>query len=123
MKRIDKDELYESMRGFLASKGVALEEGSYSQRIRQGCNLLTDAINATQNSVARAKIETDRKLEQLRQSIHEATAPKPPPAQPAPEPSAASGPAPGQGKRKPRRVGTVKQRGTGARRPKSARRK
>ena len=75
MKRIDKDELYKSMRGFLASKGVALEEGSFTQRIRQGCNLLTDAINATQDTVASAKTETDKKLEQLRQSVHEATAP------------------------------------------------
>lgn len=123
MKRIDKDELYESMRGFLASKGVSIEEGSYTQCIRQGCNLLTDAINTTQDTVARAKIETDKKLEQLRQSIHEATAPKPPPVQPAPEPAAASGLAPSQKKRKPRRVGTLKQRGTGARRPKSAQRK
>ena len=70
------------MRGFLASK-ASPSRSSYSQRIRQGCNLLTDAINATQDSVARAKVETDKKLEQLRQSVHEATAPKPPPAQPA----------------------------------------
>jgi len=121
MKRIDKDELYKSMRGFLASKGVALEDGSLTQRIRQGCNLLTDAINATQDSVSRAKVETDKKLEQLRQSIHEATAPKPPPVRPAPEPAAASGPAPGQEKRKPRRAGTAGKHGTGAPRPKSTR--
>src|SRR6266516_7882954 len=76
MKKIEKDELYENLRGFLKSKGIALDEGAYTQRIHQGCNLLADAINATQTTVARAKAEVDRKLDQLRQSIHEATAPK-----------------------------------------------
>jgi hypothetical protein len=40
--------------------------------------LLADAINATQKTVVRAKTEVDKKLDQVRQSIHEATAPKPP---------------------------------------------
>ena len=76
MKKIEKDELYEHLRGFLKSKGIALDSGSYTQRIHQGCNLLADAINATQTTVERAKAEVDKKLDQLRQSIHEATAPK-----------------------------------------------
>ena len=76
MKKIEKDELYEHLRGFLKSKGIALDSGSYTQRIHQGCNLLADAINATQITVERAKAEVDKKLDQLRQSIHEATAPK-----------------------------------------------
>jgi len=80
MKKIERDELYEHLRGFLNSKGIALDAGSYAQRIHQGCNLLADAINATQNTVVRARAEVDRKLDQLRQSIHEATAPKPPKA-------------------------------------------
>ena len=78
MKKIEKDELYEHLRGFLKSKGIALDSGTYSERIHQGCNLLADAINATQKTVARAKAEADKKLDQLRQSIHEATAPKSP---------------------------------------------
>ena len=78
MKKIERDELYENLRGFLKSKGIALDSGTYSERIHQGCNLLADAINATQKTVARAKAEADKKLDQLRQSIHEATAPKSP---------------------------------------------
>ena len=76
MKKIEKDELYEHLRGFLKSKGIALDSGTYAERIHQGCNLLADAINATQTTVARAKAEVDKQLDQLRQSIHEATAPK-----------------------------------------------
>src|SRR5207247_11216429 len=87
MKKIDQDELYENLRGFLKSKGIALDSGTYTQRIHQGCNLLADAINLTQTTVARAKAEVDKKLDQLRHSIHEATAPKPPAASPGPEQS------------------------------------
>lgn len=82
MKNIKPDELFENLGGFLQSKGVELKDGSYSQRIRQGCNLLSDAINATQKTVKHAKVGVDKKLDQLRQCIHEATAPKPPPANP-----------------------------------------
>jgi len=78
MKRIDKDELYRTLRGFLKSKGIALEDGTYTMRIRQGCNLLTDAINTTQKTVARAKVQVDQKLDQFRHSVHQVTAPKPP---------------------------------------------
>jgi hypothetical protein len=97
MKRVERDELYENLRGFLKSKGIALDSGAYAQRIHQGCNLLADAINATQKTVARAKAEADKKLDQLRQSIHEATAPK----SPGPRPSTTGKSA--QAKGKPRR--------------------
>ena len=76
MKKIERDELYENLRGYLKSKGIALDNGTYTQRIHQGCNLLAEAINAAQKTVARARSEADKKLDQLRQSIHEATAPK-----------------------------------------------
>ncbi len=79
MNTIKKDELFQNLSGFLKSKGIELHDGSYPQRIRQGCNLLSDAINATQSTVKKAKGEVDRKLEQLRESIHKATASKPPP--------------------------------------------
>ena len=98
MKKIDQDELYENLRGFLKSKGIALDSGTYAQRIHQGCNLLADAINATQTTVARAKAEVDRKLDQLRQSIHEATAPKPSAASPGPGSSTTSKSAQAKGK-------------------------
>ena len=79
MKTIKKDELFQSLGDFLKLKGVELKGGAYAQRIRQGCDLLTDAINGTQKTVKRTKVKVDEKLDQLRQSIHEATAPKPPP--------------------------------------------
>ena len=97
MKKIDQDELFQHLRGFLKSKGIALDNGTYAQRIHQGCNLLTDAINATQTTVARARAEVDEKLDQLRQSIHEATAPKPSAASPG-EPSTTSKSAQAKGK-------------------------
>ena len=84
MKTIKQDELFESLGEFLKGKGVELKEGAYAHRIRSGCNLLSEAINATQKTVKHAKVEVDKKLDQLRQSIHEATAPKPPPTASAP---------------------------------------
>ena len=89
MKTIKKDELFESLGDFLKLKGVELKDGDYAKRIRQGCNLLTDAINGTQKTVKHAKVEVDKKLDQLRQTIHEATAPKPPPAASATKPASA----------------------------------
>jgi hypothetical protein len=79
MKTIKQDELFQNLGDFLKRKGVELKEGNYAHRIRQGCGLLTDAINATQTTVKHAGAKVDRKLEQLRQCIHKATAPKPPP--------------------------------------------
>ena len=98
MKKIDQDELFQHLRGFLKSKGIALDSGTYAQRIHQGCNLLADAINATQTTVARAKAEVDKKLDQLRQSIHEATAAKSSPPSPGPGPPTAGKSAQAKGK-------------------------
>ena len=79
MKTIKKDELFHSLGGFLKSKGIELNDGSYTMRIQQGCNLLSDAINATQKTVSTTKVKVDHALDQLRQTIHERTAPPPPP--------------------------------------------
>ena len=76
MKTIKEDELFQNLSEFLKLKGVELKDGAYAHRVRQGCNLLTDVINCTQKTVRQAKVEVDKKLDQLRQSIHEATAPK-----------------------------------------------
>lgn len=80
MKTINKDELFRNLGDFLKSKGIELNEGSYTTRIQRGCNLLADAINATNETVSKTKVKMDRALDQLRQSIHESTAP-PRPAQ------------------------------------------
>jgi hypothetical protein len=74
MKTIKKDELFNHLGDFLKRKGIVLSDGSYSQRIRQGCNLLADAINATQKTVTRARTEVDKKITKLRGSLHKATA-------------------------------------------------
>lgn len=100
MKTIKQDELFQSLGGFLKAKGIELKDGAYAKRIRQGCDLLTDAINGTQKTVKRTKVKVDEKLEQLRQSIHEATAPKPPPSPASPKPASA-----GASKKEKRRPG------------------
>jgi hypothetical protein len=94
MKQIKKNELYQHLGGFLKAKGIQFTEGAYSKRIQQGCALLTDTINVSQKGLARAKVEADKKLNQIRQAIHEKTAPKssptpPPPAAKSKRPAAA----------------------------------
>ncbi len=79
MQTIKKDELFRNLGDFLKSKGIELNEGSYTTRIQNGCNLLADAINATQKTVSKTKVKVDHALDQLRQTIHESTAPPPPP--------------------------------------------
>src|SRR5215510_11062743 len=91
MKTIKKDELYQSLGDFLKSKGIELKDGVYPHRIGRACDLLTNAINETQSTVKRAKAKVNAKLDQLRQPIHEATAPQPPSTSTAPEPALATG--------------------------------
>jgi hypothetical protein len=76
MKTINKGELFQNLSGFLKKKGIELKDGSYSRRIEQGCGLLADVVNTTQRAAKRARSEVNRKFSQLRQSIHEATAPQ-----------------------------------------------
>src|SRR6266481_7870403 len=78
MKQIQKDELYEHLGQFLKDKGIELTEGSYTKGIHAGCSLLADAINLSQAGIERAKAGLDKKLDQVRQVIHEKTAPKAP---------------------------------------------
>jgi len=78
MKPIQKDELYEHLGQFLKDKGIELKEGSYTKGIHAGCSLLADAINLSQAGLERAKAGLDKKLDQVRQVIHEKTAPKKP---------------------------------------------
>ena len=87
MKTIKPDELFSSLGGFLKTKGIELNDGDYTHRIRKGCNLLSDAINATQSAVKQTKVEVDHALDQLRLTIHQHTAPPPPP-QPKNKPGA-----------------------------------
>jgi len=90
MKTIKKNELYRHLSGFLQGKGIALTDGTYTARVRQGCTLLTDVINGTQRGLSEARTQMDQSLDKMRQIIHEKTAPKPAaPAAPPPPPPAA----------------------------------
>jgi len=77
MKPIDKEELFENLTHFLKARGIQLREGNYKTGIRTGCNVLADAINFGQEGLAKAKAGVDKKLDQMRQVIHEQTAPRP----------------------------------------------
>ena len=100
MKPLNQDELFQNLKGFLKTKGIELQEGSYSNGIRKSCSLLSDAINLGQEGLDRAKTGIDRKLDQMRQVIHEKTAPRKsaassgsaPPKPAAPPPTATAKP-------------------------------
>jgi hypothetical protein len=76
MKEINKEEMFGNLKDFLKSKGIELQEGSYSEGIRKGCDLLTDTVNLSQKAFDRAKDAMDKGLDQVRQTIHEHTAPR-----------------------------------------------
>lgn len=78
MKTIEKEDLFQNVRQFLGTKGIQLGEGSYTQTIQKSCRILADVINLGQQGIERAKGGIDKKLDQVRQAIHEKTAPKPP---------------------------------------------
>jgi hypothetical protein len=84
MNQIKHEELFGNVKNFLKSKGIELQEGSYSQRVRQGCEILADSINVSQSTLKKAKSAVDKGLDQIRQTIHEQTAPKSPAAEGAP---------------------------------------
>jgi hypothetical protein len=110
MTKIDKNELYQNLRSFLKSKGVSLEEGSYARRLEQGCHLLAETINTTQATVEHAKVRVDRALNQLRHTIHQATAPKAGPGPSASSRPPAGGPKSGTKTRKRPASGPRKKR-------------
>ena len=98
MTPLNQDELYHNLRGFLKAKGIDLQDGSYARGIQKSCSLLSDAINLGQQGLGRAKVEIDKKLDQVRQVIHEKTAP-----QGSSPRSSASGPKPGSAKARTRK--------------------
>ena len=86
MNKIHTDELFSHLKQFLSAKGIHLDEGSYSRTIEKGCQLLADTINLSQQAVDRARTEVEKQFEQVRQVIHEKTAPRQPPVQPSAQP-------------------------------------
>ncbi len=80
MKPLNQNELFENLKGFLKTRGIELQQGSYTRGIQKSCSLLSDAINLGQQGVDRAKVKIDQKLDQMRQVVHEKTAPRKPKA-------------------------------------------
>ena len=76
MSDIKKEEMFGNLKSFLKSKGIEVQEGSYADGIRKGCEILTDTVNMSQRSFDRAKVAVDKSLDQVRQTVHEKTAPK-----------------------------------------------
>ena len=76
MKKIDDKELFHNLSEFLKGKGVELHEGPYAQSIQKGCEILADTVNLSQQAMERAREQMDKHLKQMRQVIHERTAPK-----------------------------------------------
>ncbi len=82
MKEINKEEMFGNLKSFLKSKGVDLQDGGdYTHHVRRGCDILTDTVNLSQRGYENAKGAMERGLDQLRQTIHERTAPKSQPTQ------------------------------------------
>jgi hypothetical protein len=80
MKQINKEEMFQNLKGFLKSKGIELQEGAYTQQIQSGCDILTDTVNLSQATLERAKAAVNKSLNQFRQAVHERTAPRRPTA-------------------------------------------
>jgi hypothetical protein len=76
MKPIEQNEIFEHFSQFLKNRGIELKDGSYAKGIQKGCTLLADAINLSQRGIEKAKSGIDQKLAQMRQVVHERTAPK-----------------------------------------------
>jgi hypothetical protein len=76
MNEINKEEMFGHLKGFLKSKGIEIQDGSYADGIRKGCEILTDTVNMSQRAFDKAKVAVDKGLDQVRQTVHERTAPK-----------------------------------------------
>jgi len=76
MTEINKEEMFGNLKNFLKTKGIHIEDGSYADGIRKGCEILTDTVNMSQRALDRAKVAVDEGLDKARQRVHEYTAPK-----------------------------------------------
>jgi hypothetical protein len=76
MNDINKEEMFGNLKNFLKTKGIEIQDGSYADGIRKGCEILTDTVNLSQRALVRAKGAVDKGLDHVRQTVHERTAPK-----------------------------------------------
>lgn len=78
MNKIDNKELFRHVSDFFKSRGVELHPGPYTKGIQKSCEILADTVNLSQAAMERAREQMEKHFEQMRQIIHERTAPKPP---------------------------------------------
>jgi hypothetical protein len=90
MSDIKKEEMFGNLKSFLKSKGIEIQEGSYANGIRRGCDILTDTVNMSQRAFDRAKVAVDEGLDKARQTVHEYTAPRTQPGSAKPTGSSGS---------------------------------
>jgi len=76
MKKIDDKELFQHLSAFLKGKGVHLLEGAFTQSVQKGCEILADTVNLSQQAMERAREQMEKQIDQMRQVVHERTAPK-----------------------------------------------
>jgi hypothetical protein len=76
MTDIKKEEMFGNLKNFLKTKGIDIQEGSYADGIRKGCEILTDTVNMSQRAYERTKVAVDQGFDKARQAVHEYTAPK-----------------------------------------------
>ena len=90
MKQLDQNEIFQNLSNFLKARGIEIKDGSYAKGIEKSCGLLTDAINLGQESLGRAKAGLDKTVDNMRQVIHEKTAPRRPASSGTPPKAASS---------------------------------
>jgi hypothetical protein len=76
MSDIKKEELFGNLKSFLKTKGIDVQDGAYAEGIRKGCEILTDTVNMSQRAFDKAKDAVGKGLDEVRQTVHEKTAPK-----------------------------------------------
>ena len=112
MKTIERDEIFQNLKGFLKTKGIELQDGSYTRGLEQGCGLLADTVNLSQRALGRAKSEVGKRLGQVRQVIHEKTGPTCPSAPLKQTPQQRSGPKRAGGRKPPVKPAKARVRGS-----------
>lgn len=80
MKTLKKNELLGHVTNFLKTKGIVLEDGSASTKLKTGCETITGIINQGNRSLKNVQKEVTAGVDKVRQVIHEKTAPAPTPA-------------------------------------------
>jgi len=76
MKPIQKDEVYNQVANFLKSRGLELKDGAYPETLKKGCEIFAEGVNLGQEGLEKAKVTLSKTIDEVRQSIHEKTAPK-----------------------------------------------